>query len=165
MAEAIGLAASIIQIAGAGSKLSATLYQFVSSAARADQEIDDIAGDVQVTASALESVGEVFGNENATCVISKRAIQDANSLIKRCETVFDDIRELVDKRRKVCKDGKKSLSTLGKFAWPHKEQKVQLLRGRLESLKTSLNLLFNVLHLANAQAKGYVRMYLRCIQH
>ncbi|ORY17268.1 hypothetical protein BCR34DRAFT_51250 [Clohesyomyces aquaticus] len=154
MAEAVGLAASIIQIAGAGAKLSTTLYQFVSSAARADQEINDIAGDVQVTASALESVGEVFGNENASCVVSKRAIQDANSLIKRCETVFTDIHELIDKRRKVCKDGKKSLSTLGKFAWPHKEQKVQLLRGRLESLKTSLNLLFNVLHLANAQAKG-----------
>lgn len=117
MAEIVGLAASIIQIAGAGAKLSTTLYNFVNSAARADREISDIAEDVGFTANALESVGEVFANEDVHNVVSKKAILDAKKFIKRCEAVFEEIRELIEKRRKVCKDGKKSLSALGKFTW------------------------------------------------
>jgi methyl-accepting chemotaxis protein len=154
MAEIIGLAASIIQIAGAGAKLSTALYNFVGSVARADHEMTDIAGDVELTANALDSVGKVFEDEDAKSVISMKAVQDAKSLIKRCESVFNEIHEVIDKRRKICKDGKKSLSTLGKFSWPLKEQKVQLLRTRLESLKNSLVLLLHVLQLASSQAKG-----------
>jgi uncharacterized protein (UPF0335 family) len=156
MAEIVGLAASIIQIAGAGTKLSTTLYTFVSSAARADHEITDIAGDVEITANALDSVGRVFSDETSQSVVSVKAVQDARNLITRCEAVFEEIRELMEKRRKVGKDGKKGgLTAFGKFAWPLKEQRVQLLRSRLESLKNSLILLFHVLQLANGQAKGY----------
>lgn len=154
MAEIVGIAASILQIAGAGVKLSTTLYNFVGSATRADQDITDIAGDVEITANALDSVGMVFQDEDSRSVVSKKAIQDAKNLITRCESVFNEIHELT--KRKVGKDGKKSLSAFGKFAWPMKEQRVQVLRARLESLKTSLNLLFNVLQLANGQARGFV---------
>jgi hypothetical protein len=156
MAETVGLVASIIQIAGAGTALSNYLYNFVSSASRADQEISDIAGDVEITANALDSVGRVFENEDAQCIASKKAIQDANNLIKRCEAVFQEIRDVVDKGTKAGPDGKKSKSLVAKLKWPMKEQRVQLLRGRLESLKNSLILLFNVLQLANGQAKGLV---------
>ncbi|KAF2133362.1 hypothetical protein P153DRAFT_353730 [Dothidotthia symphoricarpi CBS 119687] len=154
MAELVGLTASIIQIAGVGVKLSTTLYDFVGSAARADQEIAAIAGDVELTANALDSVGKVFENKDIQSIVSNRAIQDANNLIKRCEAVFKEISEVLDKRRKTWKNGKKSLSTLGKLSWPMKEQRVELLRRRLESLKNSLMLLLHVIQFANGQAKG-----------
>lgn len=151
----MGLAASIIQIAGAGAKLSVALYNFTDSAVRADQDIRHIADDVELTANALESVGKVFETEDAKSIVSKKAIQDANNIIKKCEDVFNEISEMVDKRRKVGKDGKKSLSMMGKLAWPMKEQRVELNRRRLESLKNSLILLLNVLQLAQGQARGY----------
>ncbi|KAF2681412.1 hypothetical protein K458DRAFT_420584 [Lentithecium fluviatile CBS 122367] len=153
MAEVIGLAASIVQIAGAGVQLSTTLYNFVGAASRADSDIADIADDVQLTANTLDSVGKVFERVGGKCVVSKKAIQDAESLIKRCEAVFGEIHQMIDKRRKMGKDGKK-LSTLGKFSWPLKEPRVELLRKRLDSLKASLQLLLQVLLLANGQAKG-----------
>jgi hypothetical protein len=155
MAEVVGLAASILQIAGAGAKLSSALYHFTTSAVRADQDIADIASDVELTSNALESVGKVFETEDAKSIVSKKAIQDANNIIKRCEAVFKDIAELVDKRRKNSKDGKKSLSVMGKLSWPMKEQRVELHRRRLESLKNSLMLLLHVLQLAQGQARGY----------
>jgi hypothetical protein len=164
MAEVVGLVASIVQIAGAGCKLSASLYNFTTSAVRADQDITDIAGDVELTSNALESVGKVFETEEAKSVVSKKAIQDANNLIKRCEAVFKDISELVDKRRKVCKDGKKSLSMMGKLSWPMKEQRVELHRRRLDSLKNSLVLLLHVLQLAQGQARGYKVSCFRIVQ-
>ena len=153
MAEVIGLAASLIQIAGAGVQLSTSLYNFVGSANRADSDIADIADDVQLTATTLDSVGKVFEREGGTCVVSRKAVQDAESLIKRCEAVFAEIQQMIEKRRRTGKDGKK-LSTLGKFSWPMKEPRVELLRKRLESLKTSLQLLLQVILLANGQAKG-----------
>ncbi|KAF2029115.1 hypothetical protein EK21DRAFT_113174 [Setomelanomma holmii] len=154
MAEVIGLVASIVQIAGAGVKLSSELWNFTTSALRADQDITDIAGDVELTSNALESVARVFETEDAKSVVSKKAIQDANNLIKRCGAVFEDISELVDKRRKVCKDGKKGLSFAGKISWPMKEQRLELHRRRLDSLKNSLVLLLHVLQLAQGQARG-----------
>jgi hypothetical protein len=154
MAEIVGLTASIIQIAGAGVELSRALYSFVGSAARADNEITDIAGDVELTANALDNVGKIFQIEDVKMIVSKKAVQDANTLIMRCKDVFDEISTIIDKRRKVCKDGKKSLSIMGKLAWPLKEQRVDLLQRRLESLKNSLMLLLHVLQLAQGQAKG-----------
>jgi hypothetical protein len=145
MAEVVGLVASIIQIAGAGAKLSSALYHFTTSAVRADQDITDIASDVELTSNALESVGKVFETEDAKSIVSKKAIQDANSIIKRCEAVFTDISEL----------GKKNVSVMGKLSWPMKEQRVELHRRRLESLKNSLVLLLHVLQLAQGQAHGY----------
>src|SRR5262245_28837392 len=115
MAEVVGLAASIVQVAGAGIKLSTTLYHYSSTASRADQDVTDIADDVNLTANALDSVGKVFEQEEGKSVVSKKAMLDAHSLIKRCETVFGEIQELLDKRRKIGKDGKK-LSTLGKLS-------------------------------------------------
>ncbi|KAI4633926.1 uncharacterized protein J4E87_001093 [Alternaria ethzedia] len=154
MAEVIGLAASIIQIAGAGAKLSVALYNFTNSAARADQDVKDIADDVELTSNALESVGRVFESEEAGSIVSKKAIQDANNIIKKCQSVFDEVSEIVEKRRKTAKDGKKSLSVMGKLTWPMKEQRVELNRRRLESLKNSLVLLLHVLQLAQGQARG-----------
>ncbi|OAL51615.1 hypothetical protein IQ07DRAFT_678787 [Pyrenochaeta sp. DS3sAY3a] len=154
MAELFGVAAGIIQIAGAGAKLSTALYNFTSSAVRADQEIRDIAGDVELTSNALSSVGEVFKTEDARSIVSKKAIQDANAIIKRCEEVFGEITEMVDKRRKVGEDGKKKVNFVGKIMWPMKEQRVELNRRRLESLKNSLVLFLHVLQLAQGQSRG-----------
>jgi len=156
MGEIVGLAASIVQIVRASAQLSTSLYQFASSVKTADKEVADFAGDVEITANALQSVGKVFEGENAQSIVSKKAVQDANNLIKRCEAVFGEISELVNKRMKVHKDGKKSLSAFGKLIWPTKEQSVELLRRRLESLKNSLVLLLHVIQLANSQAKGFV---------
>ena len=154
MAEAVGLAASIIQIAGAGLTLSKALYVYVDSTTKADNEVADIASDIEITANALDSVGKVFEDEDSASVVSKKAIRDAENIVKRCEAVFGEIQQVIDKRRKTGKDGKKSLTMIGKLAWPMKTEKVELLRRRLESLKNSLVLLFHVLQLANGQAKG-----------
>jgi hypothetical protein len=155
MAEVVGLVASIVQLAGAGTKLSSALYHFTTSAVRADRDIADIAGDVELTSSALESVGKVFETEDAKSIISTKAVQDANNIIKRCEAVFNDISELVEKRWTTSKNGKRGLSMMGKLSWPLKEQRVELHRRRLESLKNSLVLLLHVLQLAQGQARGY----------
>jgi hypothetical protein len=154
MAEAVGLAASILQLAGAGTKLSIALYNFTNSAAHADRDVKYISDDVELTINALESVGKVFQTQNAEFIVSKKAIQDANNLIRKCEDVFKEISGIVEKRMRTDKDGKRSLSVRGILSYPMKEPRIELNRRRLESLKNSLMLLLHVLQLAQSQARG-----------
>jgi hypothetical protein len=49
MAETIGLIASVVQVAGAGLKLSHTLYQYADGVATADRRIKDIAKEIELT--------------------------------------------------------------------------------------------------------------------
>lgn len=155
MAEVIGLAASIIQIGGAGAKLSKELYLFISTAARADQDITTIARDVGTTSNVLANVGKVLEADDATKIINQDAVKHAKDLIKQCEEVFKEILAVLEKRQKVGENSKKRLSLMGKMSWPMKEQRVELLRRRLETLKSSLLVLFYVLQLAQNQARGY----------
>lgn len=154
MAEIVGIIASIVQITDTGAKLSSALYNLTTSAARAEQSITDIADDVELTSNALKSVGQVFRMDVAKPVASEKAIHDANNIIKRCEAVFRDISDIIDKGRKVCDDGKSSLGKRAKWSWPLKEPRVELHRQRLESLKSSLVLLLHVLQLAQSQRTG-----------
>jgi len=154
MAEVVGLAASIIQIAGTGAKLSVALYNYTKSAANADPQIRDVADDIELTSNVLENVGKLFETEDVKSIVSKKAIQDANNIIKKCEDVFEEISRIIDKRRKSGKDGNKKSSIVGKLTWPMKEPRVELHRKRLESLKNSLALLLGVLQLAQGQIRG-----------
>lgn len=156
MADVIGLAASIIQIGGSGAKLSKELYLFINTAARADEDISTIARDVGTTSSVLASVGKVLEADDAIKIVNQDAVKHTKDLIKQCEKVFEEIIAILEKRRKVGDDGKKRLSLMGKMSWPMKEQRVELLRRRLETLKSSLLVLFYVLQLAQNQARGYV---------
>ncbi|PSN60006.1 hypothetical protein BS50DRAFT_217244 [Corynespora cassiicola Philippines] len=155
MAELVGLATSITQIAGAGAKLSTDLYSSLDPAvAGGNHEVEAVAAHVEVTAKALHGIASIFRDDHAPSFVSERATQDASNLIQQCESVFSDVYEVVDKRRKASKDGTAGLGALGKMAWPLMDQRIELLRRRLENLKNSLILLVHVLQLARSQAKG-----------
>ncbi|KAF2646270.1 hypothetical protein P280DRAFT_464512 [Massarina eburnea CBS 473.64] len=156
MTEPLGIATSIFQIASAGVALSTALYDFVGSANRADSDIVHVADDLRLTANALDSMGKVFENVHGQHALSEKAVQDARDLIMRCETVFNEIHQVVDRLRKVGIDGKESLSPRGKPAWPITKERAELLRRRLENLKISLTLMLHILHLANGQARGEI---------
>ncbi|XPS91691.1 hypothetical protein M3J09_001102 [Ascochyta lentis] len=156
MAEVLGLAASIIQLGGSGAKLSKELYVFISTAARADQDISAIARDVGTTSGVLANVGKVLETDDAIKIINQDAVEHAEDLIKQCKEVFEEILAVLEKRQKVSEDGKRRLSLMGKMYWPMKEQRVELLRRRLETLKSSLLVLFYVLQLAQNKGRGDV---------
>lgn len=155
MAEIVGLAASIVQLGGAGAELSIKLYNFVNSAAKADLDIIDLAEDLDSTGSALGHIGKIPEAKDIQALASRQAIDDAAKIKKRCELVFTEVKEMIGKRRKVGKDGKETLTLAGKIGWPLKEQRVELLRRRLDSLKLSLSLLLDVLKFAQGEAQGY----------
>ncbi|KAF2833384.1 hypothetical protein CC86DRAFT_277127, partial [Ophiobolus disseminans] len=135
MAE-IGLIASVIQVAGAGLKLSQTLYQYADGVATADRRIKDIAKEIQLTSFVVEELGAVFKHDETSTLMSKNAVKTANETMKECSSVFAEIESTLKKSKK---------NTLGRFMLPFRDNKIELLRNHIDKLKSTLQLLMQVL--------------------
>jgi hypothetical protein len=135
MAE-IGLIASVIQVAGAGLKLSQTLYQYADTVASADRRIKDIAKDVELTSFVIDELGHVFRQDESSVLLSKNAVKTANETVRECSTVFTELDTALKKSQK---------NKLGRFMLPFRESKINLLRDHIDKLKSTLQLLMQVL--------------------
>lgn len=132
MAEAVGLAASILGIAGAGISITTTLYRFNKSYQGVDRKVESIATTVSVTASILTELG------NAT----KEHPEDLQKLnrwalfsdtIAACKKDFEIIEVAIGKARKdgatvqdqqkIKKNSKYKITPWLKFRWAIGEEK------------------------------------------
>lgn len=147
MAE-IGIIASVIQVAGAGLKLSETLYQYTDSVSGAESRVKNIAKDVQLTSSVIEELGYVFKQDQSSTLLSKSAIKTADETIRECSTVFSELDAALKKTKK---------NALGRFIFPFRETKIELLRSHIDKLKSTLQLLMQVLTHAHMIASQYVK--------
>jgi hypothetical protein len=136
MAEAIGLVASVVQLAGTGLKLSQALYQYADGVATADRRIQDIAKEIRLTSFVIEELGSIFKKDDTLSLISVSAVATANETLKECSAVFEEIEATLNKSRK----GK-----IGRLMLPFRESKIELLRSHIDKLKSTLQLLMQVL--------------------
>jgi hypothetical protein len=156
MAE-ISLIASILQIAGSGLKLSISLYAFAETVSGADKEIKHIAKDVSLTSAVLKELGTSLADDKQGMVASDNAIKTALEVVAKCSEVFHDIETTLQKGTTKAGGDKHGIGRLHleKFKWPFLQPKMELLRSNLESLKSTLTLMLNVLSYAH-KVKWYL---------
>lgn len=152
MAE-IGPIGTVVGIASAGIKLSITLYSFSETVSTAHVEIKNIARDVSLTSAVLEELGASLKQDDQARLYSGSALRTANEVVKECEGVFNDINSIMGKAmdsasKRGTKKGKLALSAIEKLKWPFLQPKMEMLRGNLERLKSTLVLMLNVLSYA-----------------
>jgi hypothetical protein len=138
--DAVGFIASVAQLAGAGLSLSKALYEYASSVSNAPKKLNDLAQDVKLTSSVLEHLGEVFSEATVRAFVRPGALHTAQDAVAGCSGIFAEMEMLIEEGRKG----------LGKFILPFKESKIQLLNARLASLKSTLQLLLQVLQYASS---------------
>ncbi|KAI4610805.1 hypothetical protein J4E80_007833 [Alternaria sp. BMP 0032] len=149
MAEVVGLVASVVQLAGAGLKLSQTLYQYADGVASADRRIKDIANEVKLTSFVIQELGAIFERDETANLISENAVRTANETIKECFAVFTELELKINKG----KPGK-----MGRLMLPFKDNKIELLRSQIDKLKSTLELLMQVLiHAHQVSSEKYNR--------
>jgi hypothetical protein len=136
MAEAIGLIASVVQVAGAGLKLSQTLYQYADGVATADRRIKDIAKEIELTSGVIDELGDIFKQDETASLISKNAVKTANETMNECSVVFAEIEATLAKSKK---------GRMGRLMLPFRDSKIDLLRSHIDKLKDTLQLLMQVL--------------------
>jgi len=140
MAE-VGLIASLVSIAGAAVQLTRT-----TSAAR--EHVDHIAKNVSFYSDVLELLVEQFDNDRP--IHSTKAVALAEKLYDHSCDLFSRIRDLIPRGY----HNGDQISFLQRIAWNFKKTRVDVLVGELESLKSTVQLLVQVLCAAR-QLRAY----------
>lgn len=149
MAEAlaaIGVVASVAQLADFGFKLSLKLYTFSSTVSAASASIKALSSDVSLTSTVLKELCIIIklDESSSSHVVSPTAIDATAQTVRDCLAVFEQLDEALDKSlgRMDMGGGKRVRE---KLKWPFKQPKMELLSGNLERLKASLTLMLQVL--------------------
>ncbi len=159
MAE-VGIIASILQIADTGLRLSLKLYTFGEIVSIADRSVISISKDVSLTSSVLKELGQILIQDEKSRICSENAVQTADDIVKECLGVFEEMERVLVKKlpHLGTHDGEKAKRAtvlLERLRWPYLQPKLELMRSNLERLKSTLNLMLNVISLARQQADRY----------
>ncbi|GFF51665.1 polyamine oxidase [Aspergillus lentulus] len=142
--EIIGIAASILQIADLGATVSVKLCTFYRQLKSADQSAHSLSSEVALTCSILRQLGENLKQDEQTRLYSAQAFDTAQEVLRECEKVFRRISAAVDESRA---DATKNAiqRAARRLGFVLMERELDLLRGNLERLKSTMLLLLNVI--------------------
>ena len=140
--EIVAIAASILQLADLGGRLSVKLFTFSRKIKNADKSIASISAEIAQTGSILQHLGNELQKGDQLKVCSAEAVATAKVLVTDCYKIFDDLNESLDAKtpkNKVVAAWKQRI----RFSLV--EPQIDLLNTSLERLKSSLLVMLNVL--------------------
>jgi len=149
MAEAIGLVASIVALAGAGAKIALTLYDVADSIGSAGKEARLIATEVSLFSQSLNAVSKSLGRSSGENGCLKEI---ARVVTKACESLLEELRSLLTELLSLPRS--KSASYCKRIKWIFKKPKVCAIRASIESFKATLILLVATMDSAEASYKN-----------
>jgi tetratricopeptide (TPR) repeat protein len=139
MSAELGLA--VAGVAATGAALSKALFDIYHTVRHTPRDIKDIATYLELLRSVLKELQRVLRkSENVCSPDAGRTIRD---LLAQCSQIFDTIESLTAPLRHV--DG--STSFKEKIKWHFKKDDLNLLKGRLEALKSTIHLLVSIIYL------------------
>ena len=150
MAEPLSVAASAIQVAGAGLKLAETLKTYIDSVRKAEKQLKPIADHVKLTSDVLTSVGSLLKNDEIRSLYTKELLGSTSNALSGCRTAFEDLEQFISKMLKPNDVGKVSIQTAARFTLYFKQKELDILQAHLERFKSSLDLVLGVLNLASS---------------
>ena len=141
--EAIGIAASILQLADMCWGISYKLFTFSKQVQDAGVEIDFVSREVASTGVALQQLGHELktSEDSSTQVCSPKLLENLRQTINGCENLFKALQGTVD-------DASNKKAVLGirqKLKWSLLRPKIEPHRRHLESLKGSILIMLNVI--------------------
>ncbi|KAF5722714.1 hypothetical protein FMUND_2591 [Fusarium mundagurra] len=138
--DPLSIIASIAGIATAGTSLSKAIYHFISSTRGASREMTDIARNISDLSCILSELRRVLQESADIC--SPKLLRRIKSATRRISRIHDDIYALMD-----------SIRGFQTFKWSLKRSEVQYKLTLIESHKTAIQLMLNILILAATTRK------------
>ena len=112
--------------------------------------MQSIAKDISLFSAVLKGLGTVLDNGQQSQIYRADAYETSLSIIKECKGVFAEIEAIL---KKTSKNGHtlatgQGLDGAGKFMWLFRKYQVQVLRGNLELLRSTILVELAVLNCA-----------------
>lgn len=142
MADPLSVLASIAGVATAGLAISSALYDIAQNIKRAPREVSEMAKDLSLLSSILRQLRKAIQDNPAIC--RNRLIKDTKSIVKQIRKIYRDI-------RKLTQDSTSSLYRLKLF---FKSSKTKTMMAKIESSKSTANLILGTVQLAVLQAQN-----------
>jgi hypothetical protein len=150
--EAVGIAASIIQVADLGTKLSVQLFSFYHRVKNANDTVQLLSNEVALVSAILRELGDNLKEEESLKLCSDEAFRTLRLVLNQCWDVLGQIQKVVDTNDGS--DKSRFQLVTGRFRIVLLEPKLDQLKVNLERLKSTMLLLLNVFLYA-----GQIRRY------
>ncbi len=141
--DPLSVAASVAGVAATGAQLSQTIYDIISTFNEAEKEMSSIANDLSLLAMVLNELEGVLQRDSR--VYQRRMLKVVNDILGHCEGVFQSISHYVSVNPQNTRSSKQFQR---KICWYFQRHRVRPLQAGLESMKSTLNVLLHVVHLA-----------------
>lgn len=150
--EAAAVAASILQIAEVGIKLSINLYNFYHKIKSADQSLRALSSDIALTCNVLQQLGSTLKQDDEARLCSPQALDTAKDALDECKWVFQQI-DVAVRESNVASGMSRLERAVRRVTFVLREPELDMLHGKLGSLKATMVLMLNVVMYA-----GQIRM-------
>lgn len=149
--EAVGIAASILQVATVGIQVGSALGICSSKLYHANRDLESLAKQVGTTSYALNSVASLLSTLGPKASPFTTLQDDIASVSEGCRKIFDQLQESVESFERKCDKGKYRLHAFAKIEWLLKEGELTGLRNALKHYMDALQLMLSVLEIAQTE--------------
>lgn len=144
---------TIIEVAGAGFRLSLLLNAVGMQMTTANREIQAIAKEISMCSLMLKQVGTIMDSSEVTA--SWGALETAKGIAMHSQTIFTEIKDMAEMSQQRDENGHmRSITIAGQAQSWFRKQRVQYLLGQLVSLKLSLSIMLQILQLGKNIARN-----------
>ncbi|KAF2183731.1 hypothetical protein K469DRAFT_206914 [Zopfia rhizophila CBS 207.26] len=143
MSAELGLA--IAGVAATGAALSKALFGIYHSIRNAPRDVREIATQLELLRSVLNELKRALRKSKNIC--SAEAQDTIRGLLAQCTGVFNGIEELTAPLRPSDDDPDAQPSFGKRLKWHFKKDDVKLLKGQLDSLKSTIHLMVSIIQL------------------
>ncbi|THY94661.1 hypothetical protein D6C93_05274 [Aureobasidium pullulans] len=150
MADPFTIAVSVAGLASLGLQLADTLNKYAGSAVDSKDRAQAIREDINLAVQVFKTLETTVRNDANRAMMNDDSQKLVKEHVKQCETIFFGIQKILPR------SDAKSIRTRDLIRWPLVEPKLELLRGNLEKVKTTLQILINVIILA-AMSEGQIK--------
>jgi Fungal N-terminal domain of STAND proteins len=144
MADPLSLMTSLIAVATAGVQVSRALYSIANVNGGSSEEIQSIGREISAFSGVLRDLHEFL--DDAKGLISKRALLNADRILRNCKNVFANIQRMLES----CSAGPR-MNFWHSLQWSFRREKVKPMYAKLESFKLTLVILLSTLRLARCK--------------
>ncbi|KAJ6092211.1 hypothetical protein N7467_004180 [Penicillium canescens] len=141
--ETLGIAASIIQVADLGTKLSVKLFSLYRRVKNANDTVQLLSNEIALVSAILRELGDNLKEKESSKLCSDEAFHTLALVLKQCQDVLGQIQRVVDNNEQAGKGRFQQVT--GKFRIVLLEPNLDQLKSTLERLKSTMLLLLNVI--------------------
>ncbi|OKL59527.1 hypothetical protein UA08_05423 [Talaromyces atroroseus] len=143
-----GVANTVTRVAGAGLRLALLLNAVACQVAPLGVDIHSISKGIALFSTSLKQLGQSLQAEHS--VHARECVDTAHQISYQAQAVFEEVEDMLDKVQKH-EPNEQAVSVQQRFRTCFKKQRVTYLLAQLESLKLSLMVMLQILHLGRLQ--------------